>query len=142
MRNDKQWNVLAGAQIATGSGIAVFWLIFFTMGIPMQNPPACYLAFEHAFPLPDSALAISLVISAFDIQKGGHWGRKLSLCCAGGLLFLGLVDISFSLQNGVLSAPLPEVLVSGSISLWCIALGLWIIALQVGTNMPEQAPGD
>lgn len=122
-----QWRILSGAQIATCAGILVFWLIFFAIGIPVTNPPACYFSFELAFPLPDLVLAIALFVSAVDILKGRDRGHKISLACAGGLLFLSLIDISFSMQNGVFSGPAPDALLSASISIWCATLGLWII---------------
>ena len=52
---------VARAQLATGFGIIVFWILFFTVGLAPTNPPVCYFAFEHAFPLPDAVLAIGLL---------------------------------------------------------------------------------
>jgi len=45
---------VARAQLATGFGIIVFWILFFTVGLAPANPPVCYFAFEHAFPLPEN----------------------------------------------------------------------------------------
>ncbi len=130
MSNALQWRLLPIAQILTGLGILIFWLAFFTIGIAPENPPACYFAFEHAFPAPDAILAIALISSGINIVRHGRWGHSVSLACAGGLLFLGVIDASFTAQNGGFSGPIDEALMSGVISLWCIGVGLWIIALH------------
>ena len=52
------------------------------------------------------------------------------MACAGGLLFLGVLDFSFTAQNGGFSGPIIEALQSGIIPLWCAAVGLWIVAVH------------
>jgi len=121
---------LSIAQIATGLGILAFWSLFFTVGMAPAQPLRCFFAFEHAFPLPDTTLAVALVASGVNLLKGGAWGRDVSLACSGGLLFLGLVDLSFAAQNGVFAGPLADALQWGLISLWCSVLGLWILAAR------------
>jgi hypothetical protein len=113
-----------------GIGIATFWLLFVTIGMAPASPPACCFAYEHAFPPPDLLLAAALIASGIDILRGGEWGMNVSLACAGGLMFLGVLDLSFSAQNGGFAGPLSEALQAGVISLWCIGLGLAIIVLR------------
>ena len=129
MNQSSQKQTLAIAQIATGIGIVIFWLLFFTVGMAPASPAPCYFPFEHSFPPPDAILAGALVASGVNSLNDGTWGRGLSLACAGGLLFLGLIDFSFAAQNGGFSGPTVEVLQSGIISLWCVGLGVWIIAV-------------
>ena len=74
-------------------------------------------------------LAIALLTSAANLIQGGNWGPRLSLACAGGLLFLGLVDFSFRAQNGAFSGSIIDGLQSLFIPLWCVAAGLWIFAV-------------
>jgi len=126
-------NVVGILEIATGVGILAFWMLFFTVGLGPTKPPACYFAFEHAFPLPDTVLAVALISSGFALKRGTEWGRSLSFACAGGLIFLGLLDFSFSLLNGVLSGPALDVIVDSAINLWCITAGATIFtALNAG----------
>jgi hypothetical protein len=127
-----QWDKergLAVAQLVTGIGILIFWLLFFTAGMAPANPPACYFAFEHSFPPPDFLLALGLIASGAGGLNWYAWSGsgRLSLACAGGLLFLGLIDLSFAAQNGGFSGPAAEVAQASLISGWCIALGLAII---------------
>ena len=94
-------------EVVTGCGILIFWLLFFTVGLVPEGAPACYLAFEHSFPLPDTVLALGLIAAGYLLTRAEPLGRSLSFTCAGALIFLGLLDFSFSLLNGLLSgAPL------------------------------------
>lgn len=114
----------------TAAGIVAFWGLFFTVGLAPANPPACFFAFEHAFPPPDLILAAALIASGFDVLRGGSWGSSVALACAGGLLFLGVIDISFTAQSGGLRGPALEVAMSLAISLWCIGAGLWLLVVH------------
>ena len=99
---------VARAQVATGFGIIVFWVLFFTVGLAPANPPTCYFAFERSFPLPDAVLAISLLTAGTLVSMGRPEGHTLGLVCAGGLVFLGLLDASFNIQNGIYTSSLTE----------------------------------
>ena len=125
---------VARAQLATGFGIIVFWILFFTVGLAPTNPPVCYFAFEHAFPLPDAVLAIGLLGGGALAITGRPEGVTLSLVCAGGLLFLGLLDASFNLQNGIYTSGLTDGAIAIAVNLWCIALG---IAIAVVVRLPS-----
>ena len=113
--------------ILTGAGILLFWTGFFTVGLAPDNPPACYFAFEHAFPLPDIVLALALLASGVLILRNRALGRNLSLVCAGGLMFLGLLDFSFNIQNGMYALSVMDAVFSGFLNLWCVFFGLVIL---------------
>ncbi len=114
--------------IATALGIAAFWIAFFTIGLAPQGAPACYLAFERAFPLPDAALAAALLAAGISLRRGRPQGYALGLAAAGGLVFLGLLDASFNLQQGIYALSSGDLLTNAAINLWCVGLGLWLIA--------------
>lgn len=127
----------AVAQICTGIGIYAFWLLFFTVGASHSKPPPCFFEFEHSFPLPDSILAAGLIASGIALLRGLAWGPAISLVCAGGLLFLGVIDLAFTAKSGGFSGPLPEAIQSAAISIWCIALGLWIMSRDCPRPMQQ-----
>lgn len=119
---------IASFQIATGIGLILFWSLFFTVGLAPENPPPGYFTFEHSFPLPDLLLALALfraaaLLSSTEPHRQA-WGRSLSLLCAGALLFLGVLDFSFNLQNGLYTTSLGEGALSAAIQLWCCGFGL------------------
>jgi len=129
---------LSIAQIATGVGILAFWALFLGAGLQPSAPPPWFLAFEHAFPLPDAVLAAGLLTAGSLLWRRRGGGRPLSLACAGGLLFLGLVDFSFNIQNGIYTSVLAEGAAAAAINLWCVALGIALLVVLV----PEGQPGD
>jgi hypothetical protein len=122
--------------MATGVGIIVFWVMFFTVGLAPANPPTCYFAFEHAFPLPDAVLAIGLLAAGALVIAGRSGARTLGLVCAGGLVFLGLLDASFNIQNCIYTSSLSKGTMAAAINLWCIALG---IAIALVMRPPQGA---
>jgi hypothetical protein len=125
----RAYPVLASLQIATGAGIILFWLLFFTVGLAPENPPPGYYAFEHAFPLPDFLLALALLRAASLLLSGDpgdqRKGRTFSLACAGALLFLGALDFNFNVQNGLYTkTSLTDAVTAVLIQAWCIGFGL------------------
>jgi len=110
-------------QLITGIGLLLFWLAFFTVGLAPENPPVGYYQFEHAFPLPDGALALALLTAAYGLGRNKAFGRPLSLACSGGMLFLGLVDFSYNIQNGMYLISTADLVVNAIINIWCVVMG-------------------
>ncbi len=127
---------LAIVQIVTGIGIFAFWLLFFTIGLAPAKPPPCFFEFENSFPIPDAILATGLIASGVAMNRGLAWGSPISLACSGGLLFLGLIDLSFTAQSGGFRGPISDALQSAFISLWVIVLGIWIIRSHMTSSAP------
>lgn len=128
--NASQLRALSSVQIAVGIGILVFWALFYTVGMAPAAPPPCYFAFEHAFLPPDLILAIALIASGMNVLQNGTWGRPVALVSAGGLLFLGVIDLTFNIQNGMYSGALADGLQAAAIPAVCIAVGVWIFLVH------------
>jgi len=110
----------------TALGLILFWIGFFTIGLAPATPPPGYFTYEHSFPLPDVILAAALMAAAWQLPKGTSLGRTLSLICAGALMFLGVLDFSFNIQNGMYVISALDLILNAFINLWCIVFGLWI----------------
>jgi len=123
-KNDRTIPVL---EIITSAGLILFWLGFFTIGLAPEHPPECYFAYEHAFPLPDLVLAAVLLASAILLVRARPLGKTLALVAAGALIFLGLVDFSFNLQNGIYLSSTLDLVLNAFINIWCVAFGLAIV---------------
>ena len=121
--------------ILTGAGIILFWIAFFSFNLVPENAPDSYLAFEHSFPPPDALLALGLIIAGVMVLRGRPAGRNLSLVNAGGLLFLGVIDISFNLQNGIYSLGTDELISMAAINIWCVAFGAWLAICPI--SLPD-----
>ncbi len=127
--------VRAWLMILTGAGIILFWIAFFSFNLVPENAPACYLTFEHSFPPPDGLLALGLIAAGILVLRGRPAGRTLSLVNAGGLLFLGVIDISFNLQNGIYGLGLDELISMAAINIWCVAFGAWLVICPI--SLPD-----
>jgi hypothetical protein len=125
---------IAVLELLTGIGIILFWIGFFTIGLAPENPPLCYFAYEHSFPLPDALLAIVLLAAGVQLMLNKSWGSRLSLAASGALVFLGLVDFSFNILNGIYMTSAIDMILNVFINVWCVGFGIAIAALiGVGT---------
>ncbi len=113
--------------IITAVGILLFWLGFFTIGMAPDNPPPCYFAYEHAFPLPDIVMAFVMIAAGYLMLNKIQVGQSLMLAAAGALTFLGLVDFSFNLQNGIYAISTMDMILNGFINTWCVLFGAFMI---------------
>jgi len=120
----KKLKTIAVLELLTGIGIIMFWIGFFTIGLAPENPPQCYFAYEHSFPLPDIILSIAILASGILLLKNKESGITLSLVCSGGLMFLGLLDFSFNILNGVYMISTLDSILNAFINIWCVAFGL------------------
>ncbi len=114
--------------IITAAGLALFWIGFFTVGLAPENPPACYFAYEHSFPVPDIILAIVLLTGGVLTLKGNANGSRLLVAGGGALVFLGLLDICFNWQNGMYALSALDLGLNAFINLWCVGFGAALVA--------------
>lgn len=130
MMETKGLKTIAVLELLTGVGLILFWIGFFTIGLAPKNPPPCYFAYEHSFPLPDIVLAIVLLAAGILLLSGNPRGRKFSLVAAGALIFLGLLDFSFNIQNGVYRISTLDLILNAFINIWCVGFGLAIVEMK------------
>jgi len=127
MSNTKSDRIIPILQIVTAAGLILFWIAFFTVGLAPESPPQCYFVYEYAFPLPDVCLAFLLLTSAILCLRRNPLGKPLSLVAAGALIFLGLLDFSFNLQNSIYLASVLDLVLNAFINAWCVSFGAIII---------------
>ena len=127
MSDRKNGKTIPVLEMITAAGLILFWIGFFTVGMAPESAPECYFVYEHAFPLPDLVLAMVLLASAILLLRESPLGRTLALVAAGALIFLGLVDFSFNLQNSVYLSSALDLILNAFINIWCVAFGLAIV---------------
>lgn len=133
MNELKGLKTVAVLELLTGVGLILFWIGFFTIGLAPENPPPCYFAYEHSFPLPDIVMAITIIASGLLLLKNRESGRALALVCSGGLMFLGLLDFSFNIQNGTYMTSTLDLVLNAFINIWCVGFGA-ALAVLLGRN--------
>jgi len=118
---------IAILELLTGVGLILFWILFFTGSMAPKNPPKGYLEYEHSFPLPDGLLAVLRLVAGILLLLNVNLGNTLSLVAAGALIFLGVLDFSFNIQNGIYKISTGDLISNAFINLWCVGFGIAII---------------
>ncbi|TFG19243.1 MAG: hypothetical protein EU530_06910 [Promethearchaeota archaeon] len=116
--------LLAILEIVFAFGLIGFWIYFFL--VENKNPQKSkeYLSYERSFPVPDLIwLTPGLIVSAVGVLLHQAFGYILTIAVSGGLIFLGLVDISFNFQNKQYTSNIGDSIMNIFINLACITLG-------------------
>jgi nucleoside-diphosphate-sugar epimerase len=118
---------IARLELLTAAGLFLYWVLYFTVGTAPPNPPPGYFVFQNTFTYSDLILAVLLVRAATLLLRPDPiqrvLGRGLSLICAGALLFLGGLDISFNFQNAIYLTISIDMLLELAINIWCLVFG-------------------
>jgi hypothetical protein len=85
----------------TAFGIPAYWISFFMGGDVHASQEQWYLVFHRTFPVPDGATALCAALCAIGLVRRKEWAVFWGLITAGGLMFLGLIDTSFNVQNNI-----------------------------------------
>jgi hypothetical protein len=92
--------IIAILQIIFAAGLIGFWIYFFLFENKDPEKEEYYLKHERSFPLPDLGLiTVTLIIAAIGLLSNQKYGVFFTVVAGGALLFLGLIDFSFNLQN-------------------------------------------
>jgi hypothetical protein len=118
---------IARLELLTAAGLFLYWVLYFTVGTAPPNPPPGYFVFQNTFTYSDLILAALLVRAATLLLRPDPiqrvLGRGLSLICAGALLFLGGLDISFNFQHAIYLTLSIDMLLELAINIWCMVFG-------------------
>jgi hypothetical protein len=97
----KGFVILAIILIVFAIGTMAFWIEFFTSGtVSMSDRPA-YLEHEQSFPAADGYMVACALICAVGIIRQRPWGLLFGLLAGSAIIFLGLMDTLYSIQQGI-----------------------------------------
>ena len=117
--------ILAIFQLIGAVGIVGFWIYFFLVENKNPDNSEVYLAFERSFPVPDLLwLTPILIVAAMGLIFGGWYGIFFTIAAGSALIFLGLLDISFNIQQGGYKKKISDAIMNFIINGFCIALGI------------------
>ena len=130
-RSGELTSVIARLELMTAAGLILYWLLYFTVGLAPDEPPPGYFVFQNTFTVSDVILALLLFragtfLRSHDAERRIA-GRSLTLICAGALLFLGGLDISFNFQNEIYATLSFDVVLEAIVNVWCLTFGLLLI---------------
>ena len=116
--------VVAILQIIIAIGIIGFWLYFFKFENKNPERTAVYLGFERSFPVADLGwITPLLIISAVGLFLEEPFGIFFTVMSGSALVFLGLLDISFNLQQGGYKGKESDIILNLTINLICVIMG-------------------
>lgn len=120
------YKMIALFQMLIALGILLFWISFFTLQPVVLTDPLkteIYHAYEHAFVVPDLILTLLLLLAAINLLRRQQKGVVFTLISSGMLVFLGLLDFSFNLQQGIYQLGSSEAFLNGFINFNCVLWG-------------------
>lgn len=93
--------VVAALEVVAALGIVGFWLTW--PREPHDEPwlPVGYVQHEEVFRYSDAVLALVLLASAVLLVLEEPLGASLALVAAGGLTFLGVIDLAYFAKHGM-----------------------------------------
>ena len=127
--------VIAILLLVTAVATVAYWVDFFVRGSVNVVEEDWYIKFERSFPAADGFMATCAAVAATGLLAGADYGTGFALVTAGALVFLGLMDLAFNLDNKLYrflrtSWPMRAELV---INVWSLGLG----AVLLVTMLPD-----
>ena len=93
---------MAVLQILLGIGFVGFWVIFYFTEYKNPKMEECDFKHEKSFPLPDLMWVMPcLFIAGIGILMEHQFGYFFSALAGSGMMFLGLIDLAYDIQNGI-----------------------------------------
>lgn len=119
--------------LVTAVVTVAYWVDFFWRGSVNVVEEEWYIRFQRAFPVADCFMALACALAAVGLLTDASYGVAFGLVAAGALLFLGLMDVTFNVENGlyrhlVSSSPMRAELV---INVWSIGFGVALLVVLV-----------
>jgi hypothetical protein len=134
MKRPAALSILATLMLLTALGTLLFWGVFFA-DLDAQRAGTLALRSEHwfaweiSFPLADGWLALTAILGAVGIWRLRPAGLLFGLLSGSAMVFLGLMDLLFFLQNDLYIPLTGEVAIELFIHLWSVLLGLAAIGV-------------
>ena len=92
--------VFAILELLIAIGLIGYWLMFYFTEVKNRKMSEVEFKHEISFPLPDLAWVLpNLIIAAIGLFLEQWFGYFFTVTAASGMIFLGLIDLAFNLQN-------------------------------------------
>lgn len=130
--------VLISLNIFAAVAVVLYWIAFFAAPEAIHTRPGdpIYLAFELAFPLADGWVVGAATLGAVGLWRMKDWGFLFTLLAGSAVIFLGLMDLLFDLEQGIFTPLTGEALTELAIVVLSLTLGAFsIVAMWRQRNL-------
>jgi hypothetical protein len=132
MKRPTGMTVTAVLLLLTAVGTLLFWITFFAdlegqRSGTLASRSAAWFAWEISFPLADLWMAVTAILAAVGLWHIRPGGLLFALVSGGAMVFLGLMDVLFFLQNGLYLPMTGEVAIELFIHAWTTGFGVFTI---------------
>ncbi len=119
---------LASVVLFGAIGGVLYWVAFFTSGAVQASDQPCYLVFERAFPAADAWGTATALAAAAGLWRGRPAAVLFGIAAASAMLFLGLMDVLYNLENGMYAVINAEMVGEICINAYCFVVGPTLMA--------------
>lgn len=85
--------------IGTAIVCIYYWVDFYITGGVHVIKDDWYVKFQNSFPVADMWMSVCAILGAIGLLTGQTYGLIFALLAASSLIFLGLMDVTFNIQN-------------------------------------------
>ena len=85
--------------IGTAISVIYYWVDFYIAGGVHVISDDWYIRFQNSFPAADLWMSACAIVGAIGLLTGQTYGLLFALLAASSLVFLGLMDVTFNIQN-------------------------------------------
>lgn len=137
MRRTKTLGMVSILMFLTGLGTVVFWSTFLAdldaqRSSELSTRSDEWFAWELSFPAADAWMALTAVLGAIGVWRMRPSGLLFGLVSAGAMVFLGLLDVLFFLENDLYLPLTADIALELGIHVWTLAFGLTAIGVLWG----------
>ncbi|NVM27725.1 MAG: hypothetical protein HWN65_02695 [Candidatus Helarchaeota archaeon] len=116
--------LIAILEIIFAIGFVVVWIYLFKVEFKKPDKTEVYLGYEKSFPLADLGwITPTLLISGIGLLMGERFGVFFAIIAGSSLVFLGVLDISFNLQQKGYTKNKSDTIFNLFINLVCVIFG-------------------
>lgn len=118
---------ISGLLLVTCFATLAYWIIYFTSSGVQVRQDEVYIAFENSFPAADAWMAFCALLGAVGLWRWRSWGFLFGLLAASSMIYLGLMDVTFNLNEGIYAIGGAETAIELIINLFCLGAGPLVI---------------
>jgi hypothetical protein len=134
MQRTTSLTITAALMLLTAIGTILFWAVFFIdldaqRASTFASRAEAWFAWELSFPLADGWVILTALLGAIGLWRMRPTGLLFGLVSGSAMVFLGLIDILFFLENDLYLPMNVEVAIELFIHLWMTGFGLFAITI-------------